>query len=156
MGKNSNRTSSQMNILTIKCDPSELDKIRYFSIKCLAGLNISEKVHYMIKLSLMEICTNVIRYTYPKDKGDVFLKSWKDEGKIFFEIKDSGIPFDPNKIKTPEIKEIIKSEKKRWALNISHPQAYGWVRLQAGKRSEHSDHVQENQILTFPPQHFII
>lgn len=59
----------------------------------------------------MEMCTNVIRYAYPQDKGDVFLKSWKDEGKIFFEIKDKGIPFDPNKMKTPDIKEIIKSEK---------------------------------------------
>jgi len=100
-----------MKTLTIKSDPSELDKIRYFSMKCLAGLNISEKVHYMIELSLMEMCTNVIRYAYPQDKGDVFLKCWKDEGKIFFEIKDKGIPFDPNKMKTPDIKEIIKNEK---------------------------------------------
>ena len=97
--------------MTVKSKLSELDKIRTFMTKCLAGLNISEELYYIIELSLLEMCTNVIRYAYPKDKGDVFLRSWQEEGTIYFEIKDKGIPFDPRKTKTPDVQEIIEKEK---------------------------------------------
>jgi sigma-B regulation protein RsbU (phosphoserine phosphatase) len=40
------------------------------------------------------------------------LKTWQDDEKIFFEIRDSGIPFDPRTLKKPDIKEIIRSERK--------------------------------------------
>jgi anti-sigma regulatory factor (Ser/Thr protein kinase) len=55
---------------------------------------------------------NIIRYAYPNDKGEIFLKIWQSDGKMFLEIRDWGVPFDPRGLDEPDIQEIIKSEKK--------------------------------------------
>ncbi len=101
-----------MKTLKIDSDFAELDKIRAFLKKYLEGLNISDKDHFKIELSLLEVCINIIRYAYPQSKGDILLKTWRDDGKVFFEIRDNGIPFDPRTLKKPDIKKIIRSEKK--------------------------------------------
>jgi len=101
-----------MNSLKIISDLAELDKIRDFLKETLQDLNISDKDYFRIELSLLEVCINIILYAYPREKGDILLKAWRKEGKIFLEIRDSGIPFDPKKLKMPDIDEIIKQEKK--------------------------------------------
>ena len=101
-----------MNTLRIASDFAELDKIRSFLKKNLGGLGISDKDYFKIELALLEICVNIIMYAYPHDKGDIHVKSWQDEGKIFLEIRDSGIPFDPRELKEPDIMEIIRNEKR--------------------------------------------
>ncbi len=101
-----------MNSLKITSDLAELDKIRDFLKETLQDLNISDKDYFKIELSLLEVCINIILYAYPQEKGDILLKAWQQEGKMFLEIRDSGIPFDPKKLKVPNIEEIIKQEKK--------------------------------------------
>jgi anti-sigma regulatory factor (Ser/Thr protein kinase) len=101
-----------MNTLKIASDFAELDKMRIFLKKSLEGSSVSDKDYFKIELALLEICVNIIRYAYPNDKGEIFLKIWQSEGKMFLEIRDWGIPFDPRGIEEPDIQEIIKSEKK--------------------------------------------
>ena len=101
-----------MNCLSILNDLSELEKVRGFLRKNLKGLKISEKDYYKIELSLLEVCINIIRYAYPQDKGEIMLKTWQEEGKVFLEVRDGGIPFDPRKRKIPDLKEILSSEEK--------------------------------------------
>jgi len=101
-----------MKTLKITNDLAEVDKIRSFLKKNLNGLNISDEDYYKIELSLLEICINIISYAYPQEKGEIFLKTWQREGKIFLEIRDNGIPFDPLKVEKPDIKESIKKRKK--------------------------------------------
>ena len=101
-----------MNSLKITSDLAELDKIRDYLKETLQDLNISDKDYFRIELSLLEVCINIILYAYPREKGDILLKAWRKEGKIFLEIRDNGIPFDPKKLKVPNIEEIIKQEKK--------------------------------------------
>jgi len=101
-----------MKTLKITNDLAEVDKIRSFLKKNLNGLNISDEDYYKIELSLLEICINIISYAYPQEKGKIFLKTWQREGKIFLEIRDNGIPFDPLKVEKPDIKESIKKRKK--------------------------------------------
>jgi sigma-B regulation protein RsbU (phosphoserine phosphatase) len=103
---------SRARTLKMENDLADLDKIRDFLKKNLSGLNISDKDSFKIELSLLEICINIIRYAYPLKQGEILLKTWQDDEKIFFEIRDSGIPFDPRTLKKPDIKEIIRSEKK--------------------------------------------
>jgi anti-sigma regulatory factor (Ser/Thr protein kinase) len=103
---------SRARTLKMENDLADLDKIRDFLKKNLSGLNISDKDYFKIELSLLEICINIIRYAYPLKQGKILLKTWQDDEKIFFEIRDSGIPFDPRTLKKPDIKEIIRSEKK--------------------------------------------
>ena len=101
-----------METLKVTSDLAEVEKIRRFLRKNLKGLNISDKDYYKIEVSLLEICINIVRYAYPQDKGEILLKTWQQEGKIFLEIIDWGIPFDPRKAKKPDIKKSIKNEKK--------------------------------------------
>lgn len=103
---------SRARTLKMENDLADLDKIRDFLKKNLSGLNISDKDYFKIELSLLEICINIIRYAYPLKQGKILLKTWQDDEKIFFEIRDSGIPFDPRTLKKPDIKEIIRNEKK--------------------------------------------
>ena len=103
---------SRARTLKMENDLADLDKIRDFLKKNLSGLNISDKDYFKIELSLLEICINIIRYAYPLKQGEILLKTWQDDEKIFFEIRDSGIPFDPRTLKKPDIKEIIRNERK--------------------------------------------
>jgi len=106
------RKTPRVSTLKMGNDLAELDKIRDFLKINLGGLDISDKDYFKIELSLLEICINIIRYAYPHEQGEILLKSWLNDEKIFFEIRDNGIPFDPRILKKPDIKEIIKSEKK--------------------------------------------
>ena len=101
-----------MTKIKVKSDLSELNKIRFFVRKNIQLPNISEKEFYIIELSLLEICINIIRYAYPGKKGSIYLKIWQEKSKIYFEIKDDGIPFNPTKVKKPDIKKIMNSSKK--------------------------------------------
>jgi len=101
-----------MTKLKVKSNLSELNKIRFFIRKNIQLSEISEKEFYIIELSLLEICINIIRYAYPGKKGSIYLKTWKEKSKFYFEIKDDGIPFNPTKVKKPDIEEIMTSGKK--------------------------------------------
>jgi len=98
--------------LKVKSDLRELKKVRSFLKNSLEGKKISEKDYYIMELSLVEVCINIIKYAYPKKTGEIYLRTWIKENKIFFEIRDDGIPFDPRTTKKPDISEIIKKEKK--------------------------------------------
>ena len=101
----------RMKTLKIRSELSELDSMRNFLKECLDGLEISDKDYFKIELALLEICVNIMRYAYPQSNGDIEIKSWQDERKMFFEIRDSGVPFDPRKLKEPDIEESIKKEQ---------------------------------------------
>lgn len=101
-----------MQTLEIVSDLSQLNRVRSFVKTILKDFHPSEKDFYIIELSLLEICINIIRYAYPRQKGQIRINSWKKDHKIFFEIQDDGQPFDPRKAKKPDISEIIKSGKK--------------------------------------------
>ncbi len=100
-----------MNTIKIKCNLAELDKMRSFLKDSLEGLNVSDKDYFKIELALLEICVNIIRYAYPQNNGDIMIKAWCDEGKMFIEIRDNGVPFDPRKLKAPDIDESIRKEQ---------------------------------------------
>ncbi len=100
-----------MEQLIIDSELSEIDKVRSFLSKNLLKLNLTEEEYFAIELSLLEICTNIVRYAYPEKKDKIFLKSWIDKDKFFLEIRDNGIPFDPREAKKPDINEIIETEQ---------------------------------------------
>ena len=101
-----------MSTLTVRSDLSELNKIRAFLKRNLRLLRLSDEDYYIIELSLLEICINIIRYAYPEEPGEIFLKTWEDQGRIYLEIRDNGIPFDPRHTKKPDIDQIMKTGKK--------------------------------------------
>jgi anti-sigma regulatory factor (Ser/Thr protein kinase) len=101
-----------MATLTVRSDLSKLKEVRHFLEENLKELNLSEDDFYKIELSVVEMCTNIICYAYPQGEGEIVLKTWQQEGRIFLEIRDSGIPFDPTKEKPPDLEEILNQRKK--------------------------------------------
>ena len=102
-----------MKTLKVESKLSEINKIRLFLKDVLKGLHLSEEDYYMVELSLIEVCINIMRYAYPtQKKGSIFLKAWEKSGRFYIEIRDDGIPFDPKKTKKPNIKALLNSEKK--------------------------------------------
>jgi serine/threonine-protein kinase RsbW len=93
--------------LKVKSELREIEKVRHFLQKTLKDLELSEESFYLIELSILEMCINIVRYAYPEDKGDISIKIWYQKGALFFEIKDWGVPFNPEKIKEPDIQEMI-------------------------------------------------
>lgn len=101
-----------MSTLKVISDLSELNKIRAFLKQNLSVLHLSDENYYIIELSLLEICINIIRYAYPEESGEIYLKAWKEQDRIFLEIRDDGIPFDPRHTRKPDLEDILKTGQK--------------------------------------------
>ncbi len=97
--------------IEIKSDLCEIEKIRSFLKEALAEFGLSEETLYLIELAILEMCINIVRYAYPNTEGDILLKTWPEKEKIFFEIRDWGVPFDPRSIQEPDIHKMISKGK---------------------------------------------
>ncbi|MFZ2054422.1 MAG: ATP-binding protein [Candidatus Aminicenantales bacterium] len=100
-----------MKTLRIQSELRELDKVRRFLKKNLDGLDLSEEDIYKIELSLVEMCTNIMRYAYPREKGEIVIRAGYEKGAISLEIRDSGLAFDPRQVKRPTLEEMINREQ---------------------------------------------
>ena len=98
--------------LTIAGDLAEVNKVRVFVKDTVAGLPLAEKDLFRIDLSLIEVCINIVLYAYPREKGKIVLHSWRQGNRLYFEIRDSGVPFDPRSMKRPDLKEILRTARK--------------------------------------------
>jgi anti-sigma regulatory factor (Ser/Thr protein kinase) len=97
--------------IKVQSELRELDKVRAFLKKNLDGLDISEEEIYKIELSLVEMCTKIMRYAYPKEKGEIVIKAWYGKGDFSLEIRDNGVPFDPRQVKRPTLEEMINRDQ---------------------------------------------
>ena len=100
-----------MNTLTVQSELRELDKVREFLKKNLADLDLNEEEIYRVELSLVEMCSNIMRYAYPEGKGEIVINLWHEEGRFYLEVRDSGLPFDPRQVKRPTLEEMISREQ---------------------------------------------
>jgi len=98
--------------LTIASDLAEVNKVRTFVQDALAGLPLAEKDGFRIDLSLVEGCINIVLYAYPRETGTIVLRSWRQGNRLYFEVRDSGIPFDPRTMKRPDLREILRTARK--------------------------------------------
>jgi anti-sigma regulatory factor (Ser/Thr protein kinase) len=100
-----------MNQLTVQSELRELDKVRAFLKSHLAGLDLNEEDTYKVELSLVEMCSNIMRYAYPGDQGEIVVSAWHEGGKFYLEVRDRGIPFDPRQVRRPKLEEMINREQ---------------------------------------------
>jgi len=100
-----------MNTLTVQSELRELDKVREFLKKNLADLDLNEEEIYRVELSLVEMCSNIMRYAYPEGNGEIVINLWHEEGRFYLEVRDSGLPFDPRQVKRPTLEEMISREQ---------------------------------------------
>jgi anti-sigma regulatory factor (Ser/Thr protein kinase) len=101
-----------MESLTIAAQLAEIDRAREFLRNSVRGLALSEEEFFKLDLSLVEMCTNIILYAYPEEKGEIQIDFWLDSDRMYLEIRDSGIPFDPSQAQKPDIDDIIRAGQK--------------------------------------------
>ncbi len=100
-----------MKTLQVKNDLRELDRIRRFLRRGLRGLELSEEDVYKVELSLVEMCTNIMRYAYPGSKGEISIRTWHEDARLYLELRDGGVAFDPRTIKKPTMREMLSGER---------------------------------------------
>jgi len=100
-----------MKTLQVKSELRELDRIRQFVRRTLGGLELSEEDVYKVELSLVEMCTNIIRYAYPGSRGEISVRTWHEDARLYLELRDSGIAFDPRTVKKPSMREMLSGER---------------------------------------------
>ncbi len=93
--------------LKVKSELREIEKVRHFLQETLKELDLSEEAFFLIELSILEMCINIVRYAYPETKGEIAIKLWYQEGGLFFEIRDWGIPFNPENTKEPDVQDML-------------------------------------------------
>lgn len=82
----------------------EVDRVRRFLKDYVAGLRLGEEDSLKIELALHEICVNVALYAYPEEpRGDMAVRLWREDGALFIEVRDRGVPFNPVKKKNPNL-----------------------------------------------------
>jgi sigma-B regulation protein RsbU (phosphoserine phosphatase) len=100
-----------MKTLHVKSELRELDKVRKFLRRSLHGLGFSEEDIYKVELSLVEMCTNIVRYAYPETRGNIHLRTWQKDGRLYLELRDEGIAFNPRTVKKPSMREMLSGER---------------------------------------------
>ena len=90
--------------LRVAADLKEVDRVRDFLLEAIAGLPLGDEDRLKVELALHEIFVNIARYAYPEGRqGDMVLRIWQDEGSLFIEVRDNGIPFNPVRKKNPDL-----------------------------------------------------
>jgi anti-sigma regulatory factor (Ser/Thr protein kinase) len=82
----------------------EVDRVRSFLHEYVADLGLDEEDGLKIELALHEICVNIAMYAYPEGRrGDMAVRLWRDDGSLFIQVRDNGVPFNPVKKKNPDL-----------------------------------------------------
>lgn len=89
-----------------------LERVRAFLRDSLRGIDVAEEDYFKIELALHEIVVNIILYAYPEEKGDLVLRTWLEERRVYFEFRDTGVPFDPRQAGPADILEKIRTGKR--------------------------------------------
>jgi anti-sigma regulatory factor (Ser/Thr protein kinase) len=100
-----------MKKLRVKSELRELETIRRFLHRCLRGVQLSEEDLYKVELSLIEMCTNIMRYAYPHRHGEIHISAWYEKARFWLELRDGGTAFDPKTAKRPSLREMINREQ---------------------------------------------
>jgi anti-sigma regulatory factor (Ser/Thr protein kinase) len=64
-----------------------------------------------VRLASEEALVNVINYAYPDKHGDIEISCTTDDKRLFLEIVDWGVPFNPLLLPEPDIKSPMEQRK---------------------------------------------
>lgn len=90
--------------LTLHNDVQEIPQLAAFIDSIAEENSIDLAVAMNLNLAMEEAVVNVMNYAYPGEIGRLIeIDASLDDSFITFVIKDSGIPFDPTSIASPDI-----------------------------------------------------
>jgi serine/threonine-protein kinase RsbW len=94
--------------LKVKADLAEIERVRGFLHQMLHGIIIAEEETMKMELALHEIYVNVVMHAYPNGTGAVTIRIRSYEDNFCIEIRDRGIPFNPDEIPPIDIEKKIQ------------------------------------------------
>jgi serine/threonine-protein kinase RsbW len=98
---------------TALAELDNLNRIRDFAIKSGQNFGLNARQLNGLKLSIDEICTNIIRYAYKgMDSGDIRIEMLRSNNKVVTRIIDKGVSFDYTDVVDPDIDKYVKEGKK--------------------------------------------
>lgn len=90
--------------IVLNNDIQEVKQLNVFVSDVCATVHLDDDTATNVELAIEEAVVNVMNYAYPYEwEGKIHVKAYASAGKLFFEISDSGIPFDPTKAKEADI-----------------------------------------------------
>lgn len=107
-----------MHELKLPCEKNRLGDLRTFLTRVLSSFGLSGVIQNQLILAVEEVCANLIIHSHgcnPQDQ--ILLRVHAPEGKIVFEIFDSGQAFNILEYEAPSLTDVIK-EKRKGGLGI--------------------------------------
>ncbi len=97
---------------TLHNDIRETPKIADFIDDIVGETGIDMALACSLNLALEEAVVNVMNYAYPHGQvGSITLESYAFDGSLKFVITDNGIPFDPTRVKEPDVTSGIEDRQ---------------------------------------------
>lgn len=96
------------------CQREKLKEIRDFISEVLTDIGFSEIEVHKVVLAVDEVCANLIIHSNkcnPAESLEILVEDNK-EGTVTFDIIDSGIGFNYNNYKEPNLEEIVRKRRK--------------------------------------------
>ncbi len=105
------KKKENMKKMSFPAETGKLDDVLQFVGAELEKSRCSGRIQMQIELCVEEIFVNIANYAYAKRENDV-LVTMKQEGDVLtLQFIDHGIPFDPLKQKTPDIKAAARERE---------------------------------------------
>lgn len=102
-----------INLLVTNSDLRNLATIRDFIYEYVMKKEASQKFAIQLALSVDEVCSNLIKYSYNKNPRSLIrVKIQYLENKIEIEITDNGVAFDINEYKSPTLEDYYSNFRK--------------------------------------------
>jgi anti-sigma regulatory factor (Ser/Thr protein kinase) len=98
--------------LTIPAELGEIDRARAFLKERLRDGPLDAESLFQLDVALFEIFVNIVRYGYPAGAGEIRLTVRLEPASVYLEIRDHGIPFNPQAAPAPALDNILGGKKK--------------------------------------------
>ncbi len=100
--------------LKVPANTKYLGKIRDFAVKYGEKFGFNMRQINGFKLSVDEICTNIIRYAYKSfhEQGNIEIEIEKNDDQVITRIIDYGEAFDYSQVRDPDLDTYIKQKRK--------------------------------------------
>jgi anti-sigma regulatory factor (Ser/Thr protein kinase) len=106
-------TETDARELVVPAVLKEVDRVRRFLRDYLGGVGLKEEEVLKIELALHEICVNIALYAYPAGRsGDMAVRIWRDDGSLYIEVRDRGVPFNPVELPNPDVLARLRRGKR--------------------------------------------
>lgn len=90
---------TQVNTLSVENDLRNLPIVKSGAVELLRQRKVDDSYIFEIEMAVDEAVTNAIQHAYPDKKGIIEITFAISDCEFTIQIKDYGLPLDPNKVK---------------------------------------------------------